>query len=399
MYRSKPLTVSVLAMVCAWPAVARAQSEAAPAADTQIAAGIGQGLKVERSDGMFSLMVRARAQLRFELQSNSTEGDEGHAAFQARRVRLALRGHLLSKDLEYYIQLGFANRDTEPDLRLPLRDAAMTWKRLRDLNIRFGQMKVPYGRQRVTSSSALALPDRSIVTNELNLDRDTGVQLLSEDLFGQGGRFGYSLYVMGGDGRNRAGTDFGLLYGARVKVNPFGKFEDSDEADLEREDRMRLSLAASAAMNRNSVRHRSTFDATYTLGDFDFVHLGADLVLKYRGLFVLGEFFYRDVTGDRQLVDAMTGLTETSRTGYGYLTQAGFMLTEHAEVEVRQGELHPKKNVATDLPRGGELGGGLNWYFHEHELKLQADYFWLYEGPLADGVGRHEVRLQAQFYL
>ena len=37
------------------------------------------------------------------------------------------------------------------------------------------------------------MPDRSIVTSELNLDRDVGATLFSKDLLGLGGKLGYNL--------------------------------------------------------------------------------------------------------------------------------------------------------------------------------------------------------------
>ena len=42
-----------------------------------------------------------------------------------------------------------------------------------------------------------------------------------------------------------------------------------------------------------------------------------------------------------------------------------------------------------------EAGGGLNWYFDKHELKVQSDYLYLY----GDDGGRHQIRVQAQLYL
>ena len=109
-------------------------------------------------------------------------------------------GHAFTRKLTYTIQLGFSNRDMEPDLLIPLRDAYVTWQALRDLGIRFGQMKVPFGKQRVVSSSSLQMVDRSIVTSELNMDRDVGLYLMSEDLLGLKGRLMYQAGVFSGQG-------------------------------------------------------------------------------------------------------------------------------------------------------------------------------------------------------
>lgn len=376
------------------------EEEAAPTVTVRL----GQGLRIESADGRFVMQLRGRAQLRYEGTFSELRGNaEGSSQFQARRVRLLLQGHLFNEHWKYYIQLGFSNRDTESDLRLPLRDAYMTYDRVRDMNIRFGQGKVPYGRQRVVSSSALQFPDRSQATNEFNLDRDVGAQIFSQDLFGLGERLGYNLGIYGGDGRNRVGSDFGMLYVARLTTTPFGKFDELVEADTAREDAPRLSISIGGAINMNSVRTRSTFDATFTLGSFDYVHAGADLLFKMRGLSVQAEFFYRDVMGTRTRTDATDPLdviTETARTGFGFYAQAGYMLDDHFELVARYSELRPRPGVETALPRQGEFGAGLNYYFQRHDFKVQLDWFLLHNGDTFDQTSReHHIRLQTQFYL
>ncbi|MBM4380507.1 MAG: porin, partial [Deltaproteobacteria bacterium] len=297
---------------------------------------------------------------------------------------------------QYCVQLGFANGDTEPDLRLPLRDAYLTWSGLRDLNVRFGQGKVPFNRQRVVSSSALQFVDRSRSNAEFNLDRDVGLQLLSQDLLGLGGRLGYSLGIFGGDGRNRTGpANDGVLAVARLQWSPFGGFDDLIEADIAREAQPRLAFQVAGAFNRSTSRSRSTFDSTYVLGPYDYAHANADALFKWRGLSFHGEFIYREAVGTRRRVGA-DGKAELSRSGWGYHAQLGYMLGEHLEVVGRVGEVVPLGQL-TGVKRSGEYGGGLNWYFQEHAFKIQADAFWLTGATFQDG--HPQVRMQAQFYL
>ena len=375
------------------------EEEAGP----EVTVGLGRGLTVRSADGDFSMTIRGRAQLRYEGVFDQLRGDtDGSSTFQARRVRLLLQGNLFGEDWLYYVQLGFSNRDTESDLRLPLRDAYMTYTGVRDLQVRFGQMKVPYGRQRVISSSALQFPDRTLATGEFNLDRDVGIQAFSTDLFGLGGRLGYNIGIFGGDGRNRTGRDFGMLYAARFTVTPFGNFDDFVEADHARREEPRLAVSFGGAINMNSTRSRSTFETPLTLGTFDFAHLGADAIFKFRGLSLQTEFFYRQVMGTRQYQDASDPLdviTETARTGIGYYAQAGYMFDEHFEAVARFGESRPRGSVS-GLPREGEFGAGLNYYFQKHDFKIQLDYYLQYEGDLRESPGtEHHIRVQTQFYL
>lgn len=382
------------------PDEARARQLAAPPAGRDaplvVTGGLGRGLSVRTADDSFSLMLRARIQTRatFELDPPASGSEDG---FAVRRARLLLSGHALSRDLRYYFQLGFSNQDTESDLRLPLRDAYLHWGGWRDLNLRAGQMKVPFNRQRVISSSSLQFADRSLASGELNLDRDVGIQLRSSDLFGLGRRLSYQLGVFGGGGRNRVPNGGGLLWVARVQVTPFGGFEDESESDRENTRRPRLAVGFGAARNLNSPRARSTTSDTFRLGGFDYTHFEADLMFKWARFSLQAEVLYRaaDEPSHTGMVGG-TAVTEHARQAWGHYLQAGYGIGEHFEVAARWGEVRPLLENTSSLAVSRELGGALNWFFQRHELKLQADYFYLFGDDLGDG--RHQIRVQAQIY-
>lgn len=384
------------------PGVALAQSPD-PAGAPRVRAALGQGVTVTAPGGAFELNLRARAQVRFTLTGEEGGAEDPATEFSIRRMRLVLQGHALSNALQYYIQLGFSNRDTESDLRLPLRDAYVTWTRLRDLQVRAGQMKVPFDRQRVISSSAQQFVDRSIVTGELNLDRDVGVQLFSRDLFGLGHRVGYQLGVFGGDGRNRLSSESGLLWVARLEFTPMGAFDDYVEADIERRASPRLAVGVGVAFNQNTRRARSTFETSYDRARFNYLHGEVDLSFKWRGLSVLGAALLRRADAAAYQSTSASGSTtvEYSRSSFGWFAQAGFLLTCHLEVVARYGDLRPTVlDAATVDPsqrRRHELGGGLNWYSHGHALKLQSDYFYFYGDGFSDR-GEHQARVQMQLF-
>ena len=204
--------------------------------------------------------------------------------------------------------------------------------------------------------------------------------------------------VFGGDGRNRITGDFGLLYTGRVSYLPFGAFDDYSEADHGRSPEPRLALTAGFAYNQNSVRERSTFLGTYTLGSFDFYHANFEVFFKMGGFSFAAEGLMRNTRGTSVLVDPTDPAnTEIARIGYGGFAQAGYLFNDHLELVARFGEMRPSRNGQSALTRQGELGGGLNWYFQKHDFKIQLDYFWLYTGDFRDG--RHQVRIQTQFYL
>ena len=350
----------------------------------------GEGVTVKSGD--FSLSIRGRVQARAEAIVPTPESTVARVnQLLIRRARLSLTARYTDV-WTMVVQLAFSVLDMEPDAPNVLRDAHLTWSGLRDLNIRVGQTKVPFGRQRVISSGNQQMVDRSIVVGELNLDRDVGILLRSDDLFGLGGVLSYTLGVMGGDGRNRLGTNVGLLYVARAQVNPFGKFDDLVAGDLGRLEKPRLSIGVAAARNVATVRQRSTISTTFKNGSLTYDHLAADVLFKWRGFSLEAEALLR-YAEQPSLVGATT--TEWARAGWGYYVQAGYVPIEAFEVSARWGQLRPFTGTDPSFKHQRELGVGVGWYPKQHNLKLQSDVFWLPVGERFD-VGSWQVRAQLQ---
>lgn len=369
---------------------------------------LGEGFTLRSGDGALKLNIRSHGQLQGFAETHAPDPETGErerpsVGVIVRRMRLIFQGHVYDKDIRYFVQLSFANRDMEPDLLVPVRDAQLLWTGLRDLNLRVGQMKVPFNRERVIGSSALGMVDRSISNAELNLDRDVGVMLQSRDLFGLGGLLRYALGVYGGDGRNRTIPGTGLLYAARLEVAPFGNFEDYTEADFTRAPKPRLALGFAAAHSESTARLRGTHTDTLENGVLDYRHAAADLIFKFGGLSLQAEVLLRKAaqTALTRVEDDGAVSVERPRNAWGTMVQAGFMVSKHVEPSLRYSEVRPLDRTNPEVVRDREVGGGLSYYFHEHALKVQLDYFRLLTdaGPDDDSVlGRDRVRVQSQIY-
>jgi hypothetical protein len=367
-----------------------------PAPPAIVTAAFGKGATIASPDGNYSMTLRGRVQVRFTQLDKNAESGEPSTELSIRRMRLKLDGNAFSPSLRYTVQLAFSNLDQEPDLRTPLRDAYLTWTAWKWLELKLGQMKVPFDRQRVTSSSSLQMVDRSPVVAELNLDRDVGFQIGSRDLFDWNGVLAYQAGIFGGDGRNRLATTSGLLYVARVQVSPLGGFDDdSIEADLSRDEKPRLAIGIGGAYNRKTTRARSTFDTTFKAGATDQLHGEADLVFKSAGFSLLGEVLYRQAT-DEVLVrgEGAARIEETTRSAWGAFAQGGYLFTDQLEVVGRYSALHPLGVSAVHTSR--EVALGINYYVQRHDLKVQADYAYLFGDVFAGGT--NQVRVQAQLY-
>ncbi len=373
--------------------VVSAQSQPLP---PQVDAGLGSGVTIRSVDGQASLNIRARIQTRSTFVSDPRGAREDTSEVLIRRARLVFQGNAAGPSFTYYLQLSFANLDNEADLRLPLRDAYVTWSGARDFNVRVGQMKVPFSRQRVVSSSALQMVDRSIVVSELNLDRDVGVQVFSKNLLGTG-RLGYSLGLFGGEGRNRLGRTAGLLYTARLETWPLGAFDDLVEGDQRRGRTLRLALGANVAYNQNTNRPRSTIGTPYPAGDVDYRHASADATLKWRGWSMASEVLIRSAKPPLRAAAGGGATADLSpRSGWGAYLQGGRMITARTEITARYSHLVPRPAADPTFVASDELGAGLSYYLHGHDLKVQGDYFSVTDPTL--GRRTHQARVQLQLF-
>ncbi|HEY8378310.1 MAG TPA: porin, partial [Nannocystis sp.] len=300
----------------------------------------GKGFTVASADGRFSLQIRGRLQFRYELSHPGVPDEPTRHAFFVRRFRLLFQGNVFSPFIKYYFQFGFSKDDTQSELPrepgssryIPIRDARIQFERLRDFNVWVGQMKVPFSRQRVNSSSALNMPDRSLVNSEFNLSRDLGVLFTSQDLGGLGGRLAYYAGVFMGEGRNAFDLrDFGMLYVGRLEVRPFGKFDDYTEGDLARSKTPGLSIAGAYAYQDRAHGVRGvTGDPPPDGGTTNFHHVNADILLKWRGLSLATAFHLRRGVhriGGGAVDETGTPIpTAPARQGIGWLGQLGYLV-------------------------------------------------------------------------
>jgi phosphate-selective porin OprO and OprP len=372
--------VTVLAFCCE----ARAQLPDPPPAP-RVEVGLGRGLTVSAADGRSSLNIRVRIQIRATASGEGDDGREDLTEVSIRRMRLVFQGNAAGPILTYYVQLSFANLDMEPDLRLPLRDAYVTWSPSESIAIRIGQMKVPFSRQRVISSSALQMVDRSIVVSELNLDRDVGVQAFSRSLLGLN-RLGYSV-----------GVSSGLLYAGRLEAWPLGAFDDYVEGDVQRAASWRVALGASVGYNQNTNRPRSTIGTPYQAGDVDYRHAAIDLLIKKRGWSLMSEWLYREANRHSVgLVSSSQPTSPFSRSGWGAYVQGGRMVTDRLELTARYARMQPEDGTDPTFVTSREAGAGVNYYIAGHDLKVQGEYFRLTDP--ATSRGSHQARIQFQVY-
>lgn len=261
---------------------------------------------------------------------------------------------------------------------------------------------MPFDRLRTVRELALQMADRPRPVGELTLDRDVGVVVYSDNFLGDKSPVAYRLGVFGGGGTNLStGREPGALFLARAELRPLGPIDDDSEGDLARRKRPALALGAGFAANVNTNRLRSTTGATFAGGTTDYLHAAADAVLKWYGLAVQAEYLWKHASADTIVSTNADGgeVTEYTRSGHGWVLQASYTFDPPFEVVGRLSRMHAgtgtdPKLVSEVESRGQEVGAGMNYYFNNHQLKLQAD--WIGGMPYSFDVGKAEHAVQVQ---
>jgi hypothetical protein len=348
--------------------------------EVTVTAAPGDGATIKAGD-VFSLNMKSRFQFRHQLEVPPNDGKVLQMV-NINTARLWLSGIVYRPELKYMLQLAFAGRDFRDGATSPIFDAYVDYKAHRDFSVRAGQFFVPFDRLRTVREFGLQMAERPRPVAELTLDRDAGVVFYSEHFLSDSSPLAWKVGAFGGGGTNLSvAKEAGALLVARLELRPLGDMDDDMEGDLERRRDPRLALGVGAAQNSNTNRQRSTTGGTYVGGTADYSHLAADLVFKWFGFALQGEFLWRKAADDTIVStdDAGGEVTEFTRSGQGWVTQASYVFDPPLEVVGRLARFTATDDtdpafVTEADDRGQEIGGGLNYYLNGHKLKLQTTW-------------------------
>ncbi len=333
-------------------------------------------------DSLFSLNLRFRLQNRVGFRTNTGEDlSFEQTDFRIRRLRMRLDGFVLSPRFQYYIQLGFSKSDMDLDggeVAQPIRDAILYYHFSPNFYLGIGQAKLPGNRERVISSGNLQFTERSIANSFFTLDRDFGV--FAYYTVPAQGKVTYLLKgaITSGEGRNPSVGDRGLSYTGRIEVLPFGKFAnggDYSQGDLEFEIRPKLSIGASYNFNESAARARGQLGPEL-LEKRDQQVFIADVMAKYRGWAILGEYFSRNSTDP--ITKGSTTIQQAVWVGTGQNLQISKLITKKTELAFRFSQVIPKQAIRSFEIQREETTLGYTHYVGGHRVKLQGNlgYSW-----------------------
>ncbi len=341
----------------------------------------GKGVGLTSPDSIFQFNIRFRMQNRATFYSN--EGENDFIEAQIRRLRLRFDGFVGDPKFLYVIQLSFSPQDhgpIEPGGNINIiRDAVFFYRPNKRWNIGFGQTKIPGNRQRINSSGALQLTDRSINNSRFNVDRDFGFHIYH--LHENANQFGYNIKtsITTGEGRNVTDQDdLGLAYTAKAEIFPFGSFTNNGayfEGDLMRESTPKLMLSAAyqfndAAIQAQGQRGIELFEAK------DLHYLFLDGVIKYKGWALQSAYMQRYTEGSPLAFDQLdtSGTAfNYALTGHGYDTQLSYIFKNDIELIGRYSYSVPSKKIQVIIGEVNQYTFGISKYIKEHAFKLQAE--------------------------
>lgn len=344
-----------------------------------------KGIGFVTTDSVFSLNFQFRMQNRaMYISKSDTDIAPDEFEMRVRRLRMKFTGFLLSPKLTYYFQLGFSRGDM--DWRGPennkvnsspniIRDAVIYYNPTPRLRLGFGQTKIPGNRQRVISSGDQQFFDRSIVNARFTLDRDFGF-------------FGHytTPYVIfrgsltSGEGRNSDLSNYGLAYTGRIEFLPFGKFtgeNDYQEGDLDREEKLKVSLAATYSQNDRALRTQGQLgNDLYAARTMEAVEF--DLLAKYNGWAWYTEFMNRTTSNPITVNPTNSSQISAVYAGKGFMSQMSYLFKNNFEIAARYATSKPSSKLYenAEAPSLNEKQVenyelGVTRYFYGHRLKIQ----------------------------
>ena len=339
----------------------------------------GKGIGITSPDSLYQLNIRFRMQNRVTYLQN--EGDQAAYDAQIRRLRLRLDGYVGSPKFLYAIQLSFAPGDVgeirEGENINIIRDAVVFYRPNKHWNMSFGQTKLPGNRQRVNSSGALQLTDRSINNAKFTIDRDFGFQVHNLNEFKDSFSYNFKGAVSTGEGRNvTSNPDAGVAVTGKVELMPLGAFTKDGtyfEGDIVREAKPKLLFSGAYQQNNQAKR------AQGQLGNDLFESrtmksLMLDAMLKYNGWAAMSSYMSRSTTKNAITIDPNDNTQSNFvYVGSGFDHQLSYIFPSNYEIIGRYSTQTVGDDIKALAPNTKQYSFGVTKYIWEHTFKIQSE--------------------------
>lgn len=267
------------------------------------------------------------------------------------------------------------------------------------LNVRVGQYKVVYNRERVDSSGAQQFADRSVVNSPFTVDRQSGPSVMGRLFAGTLADMSYAGGVYTGTGRGGGlDEDREPMYVGRWQWNFLKRNLGFSQSDIRRRSEPAASLAFAGATNVGQYTRFSSGGGGQLPGfedgepgQYKLEQWMAELAYHGHGLSLQSEYHFKRV--DDRVNKEITEFDGWYAQGGYFFHEAFDGFPEPLELAVRVARVHNKVGVL--LPSDRELTFGGNWFFNGHNNKITTDASYLQSTlPLGSEDTGWRVRLQ-----
>lgn len=355
---------------------------------------LGNGLDIQLNDGDYSFNIGGMIQTNGQYLKD--EGSDWKNRFDIKHGYLSLAGNAAREKVSFFLQLDFADSS-------PLLDAWIAYKPINFLTISAGQKQTFTNNREMTfHESTLSMLDRSVLSRRLaNTGREFGLFVESDFLIGGVGIMP-QIAVTSGDGRNSFGSSSidvdkgGLKYGGRLDINPLGYFtagNDKVGADLAHETSPKVKIGVAGSYNSGVSNSIGEGHGDFVLYNEDgkeklpdYRKLYADIMFKYRGFSLLGEYGNTSATRVKGIYSAANGTGEfepgdISKHLYladSYNIQAGYALRNGFALDLRYTKVNPEfdDNISV-LKDVTAYDVTLTKYFVDNRVKIQGGFSYL----------------------
>jgi hypothetical protein len=389
-----------------------------------VRAGWGKkGFTLETLDGLWKTAIQWRSQGRYtysqrtDADSFSDFNNDKESTFELRRVRMKVGGHGYKPWVKYYFEMGWqptrnsGDEDSKSGTRL--LDWRIDLSKFKWLQLRVGQWKINYNRERVDSSGKQQFVERSIVTNTFTVDRQMGAMVYGHLAPGTFLDSRYYAGVWNGSGRGEANDDANMMYMGRLQWNFLGRDLKWQQSDIKYHEQPAGSAAFAAYTTigkctrwsssgcgtlgfPNSAGNGFTSDGNASDGQYRVQGMMEEFAFKWRGLSIQHEYHWKEIK-DKDIPEGAGGHKTNLMGSYA---QIGYfphylipVMPKPLEIAFRYAFVDP--NVSAKNDKLSTYTTAINWFFAGHRNKLTIDGTWFtLAQPVGKDLNEQQIRLQ-----
>ncbi|MEN0068383.1 MAG: hypothetical protein AAGA48_40055 [Myxococcota bacterium] len=355
--------------------------------ENEVSYKLGDGLRFTLDEGRHTFRIGGFVQPSW--QPTFADGDV-EQILVPKRTQFVVDGSLEDDRILFEVLTDFS-------LQQPLLNAWVGVRVGRALTVSAGQKPNPANlREMLFNEGYLSFPERSLLSQAFSeTGREFGLFADVEIPLGNA-LVRPSFAVTSGDGRNSFGVDSrdvdlgGFKYGGRLDLLPLGDFAEGNRGfvtDVAHESRPRLALGGAVSFNDGASAPNGEGHGEFELFDADgnpqlpgYTKLNADLVVKWQGLSLLGEYVnttasrlpgsFTDPVGGNPLVTGQ--ISEFLVLGSGINAQVGYFFDFGLGIDLRYSTLLSEFDQETSQLRDTTATGAvITAFVQDHDLKFQ----------------------------